>query len=47
VALPSIMKDLGIGADLAQWFLTGFLLTMAIVLPLTGWILGRFTTRSV
>lgn len=47
VALPSIMKDLGIGADLAQWFLTGFLLTMAIVLPTTGWILGRFTTRSV
>lgn len=47
VALRSIMGDFGIDADTAQWLLTGFMLTTAIVLPATGWILGRFETRWV
>lgn len=47
VALPSIMVDYSISATTAQWLLTGFLLTMAVVLPITGWMLDRFTTRSV
>lgn len=47
VALPAIMTDYAIPATTAQWLLTGFLLTMAVVLPTTGWMLERFTTRSV
>lgn len=47
VALPSIMADYDITAATAQWLLTGFMLTMAVVLPATGWLLERFTTRSV
>ncbi|BAU96827.1 major facilitator superfamily permease [Corynebacterium suranareeae] len=47
VALPSIMADFDIEANTAQWLLTGFMLTMAVVLPATGWMLERFTTRSV
>ncbi|MBL3698176.1 DHA2 family efflux MFS transporter permease subunit [Leucobacter luti] len=47
VALPAIMADYSISATTAQWLLTGFLLTMAVVLPATGWVLERFTTRSV
>lgn len=47
VALPAIMADYSISATTAQWLLTGFLLTMAVVLPTTGWMLERFTTRSV
>lgn len=47
VALPSIMADFSISAATAQWLLTGFMLTMAVVLPTTGWMLERFTTRSV
>lgn len=47
VALPSIMADFGIEANTAQWLLTGFMLTMAVVLPATGWMLERFTTRNV
>lgn len=47
VALPSIMADYSISAATAQWLLTGFLLTMAIVLPTTGWVLERFSTRAV
>lgn len=47
VALPAIMADYSIDANTAQWLLTGFMLTMAVVLPATGWILERFTTRQV
>ncbi|MEX3506424.1 MULTISPECIES: DHA2 family efflux MFS transporter permease subunit [unclassified Corynebacterium] len=47
VALPSIMTEFDVTSAVAQWLLTGVLLTMAIMMPMTGWILDRFTTRSV
>jgi MFS transporter, DHA2 family, lincomycin resistance protein len=47
VALTDIMKDLGITAGVGQWLTTGFLLTMAVVIPLTGFLLSRFTIRQV
>lgn len=47
VAMPAIMADYAITAATAQWVLTGFMLTMAVVLPGTGWVLERFSTRSV
>lgn len=47
VALPAIMADYAIPASTAQWLLTGFMLTMAVVLPATGWMLDRFATRAV
>ena len=47
VALPSIMAEFEVTSAVAQWLLTGVLLTMAIMMPMTGWILDRFTTRSV
>src|SRR5690606_5340378 len=47
VALPAIMVDYSITAGTGQWLLTGFMLTMAVVLPTTGWMLDRFSTRSV
>lgn len=47
VALPAMMAEYSITAATAQWLLTGFMLTMAVVLPATGWMLERFRTRSV
>jgi DHA2 family lincomycin resistance protein-like MFS transporter len=47
VALPTLMTDLEITAATAQWLTSGFLLTMAILIPTTGYILQRFTLRSV
>ncbi len=47
VALPSIMLDFQIPATTAQWLTTGFMLTMAVVIPATGWILQRFTTKQI
>jgi DHA2 family lincomycin resistance protein-like MFS transporter len=47
VALPRLMEDLAITAATAQWLTTGFMLTMAVVIPLTGWLLERFNIRTV
>ncbi len=47
VALPKLMDDLHIDALAAQWLSTAFMLTMAVVIPMTGFLLQRFTTRQV
>ena len=47
VALPAIMADYSIPATSAQWLLTGFMLTMAVVIPTTGFLLERLTTRQI
>jgi len=47
VALPQLMIDLAITASTAQWLTTGFMLTMAVVVPVTGYLLERFTLRAV
>ncbi|WP_083199450.1 MDR family MFS transporter [Microbacterium oleivorans] len=47
VALTDIVADLGITVATGQWLTTGFLLTMAVVIPLTGFLLERFPLRTV
>lgn len=47
VALPAIMADFNIPATSAQWLITGFMLTMGVVIPTTGYLLDRFTTRQI
>jgi DHA2 family lincomycin resistance protein-like MFS transporter len=47
VALSKIMVDLSIDERTAQWLTTGFMLTMAVVIPITGWIMERLPTRAV
>ena len=47
VALPNLMEDLGITASAGQWLTAAFMLTMAVVIPITGFLLQRFHTRPV
>ncbi|WP_345803127.1 DHA2 family efflux MFS transporter permease subunit [Microbacterium sp. AZCO] len=47
VAIPHLITDLGITALQAQWLTTAFMLTMAVVIPITGFLLRRFTTRTM
>jgi MFS transporter, DHA2 family, lincomycin resistance protein len=47
VALPRLMVDLGISARTVQWLTTAFMLTMAVVIPTTGFLLQRISTRTV
>jgi DHA2 family lincomycin resistance protein-like MFS transporter len=47
VALPRVMADLAITASTAQWLTTGYMLTMAVVIPTTGFLTERFQMRTV
>jgi len=47
VALPTLIVDFHITAGVAQWLATGFMLTMAVVIPTTGFLLQRLTSRPV
>src|SRR5512134_2787392 len=47
VAIPRLMESLGVTAGAAQWVTTAFLLTMAVVIPMTGFLLQRLHTRAV
>lgn len=47
VALPRLMVDLQVSARTGQWLSTAFMLTMAVVIPTTGFLLQRLTTRTV
>ncbi len=46
VALPRLIDSLGVDANVVQWVATGFMLTMAVVIPTTGFIIGRLGTRG-
>ncbi|MFF1634728.1 DHA2 family efflux MFS transporter permease subunit [Leifsonia sp. NPDC058248] len=47
VAIPKLMDDLRIDALAAQWLSTAFMLTMAVVIPITGFLLQRYSTRAI
>src|SRR5262245_58961397 len=42
-ALPSLMREFAVDVTTAQWLSTAFMLTMAVVIPVTGWFLQRVT----
>ena len=45
-AIPQLMDQFGVTERSAQWLSTAFMLTMAVVIPITGWFLQRVTTRT-
>lgn len=47
IAIPTLNEALGIPPEQGQWLTSGFMLTMAVVIPTTGFLIQRFTTRQV
>jgi DHA2 family lincomycin resistance protein-like MFS transporter len=47
VALPQFLRQLHIDASAGQWLSAAFMLTMAVVIPITGFLLQRFNTKPV
>jgi DHA2 family lincomycin resistance protein-like MFS transporter len=47
VAIPVLMKDLSIDASTGQWLSTGFVLTLAVVIPVTGFLIQRISTKRL
>ncbi|MGN8647165.1 MDR family MFS transporter [Gracilibacillus sp. HCP3S3_G5_1] len=46
-ALPSIMVDFGIAENQVQWLTTAFLLTNGVMIPISAFLIERFTTRQL
>ena len=47
VAIAAIGRDLHTSVSTIQWVITGYLLSFAMVIPLSGWALARFGGRAV
>lgn len=45
-AIPDLKDHFHVGNGAAQWLTTAFMLTMAVVIPVTGFFLQRVTTRQ-
>ena len=46
-AVPVIMKDLNIPFSTAQWLTTGFFLVNGIMIPISAFLINKFTTRKL
>ena len=46
-ALPSIIKELHLSDTSGQWLTTAFMLTSEIMVPMTAFLIKRFSTRSL
>ena len=47
VALPHIAGNMGASSDESTWVLTSYLVSNAIILPITGWLVSLFTVSSL
>ncbi len=47
VAVPGLMNDFGITAATAQWLTTGYMLVNGVLIPITAFLMHRFTTREL
>jgi len=47
VAIPTMEAQLGASTDQIQWVLTGYILVIGIMVPLSGWLTDRFGAKQV
>ncbi|WP_444208750.1 MFS transporter [Dialister succinatiphilus] len=47
VTFPSLMKEFSVSTALVQWITTGYLLVLAVVIPLSGYLKERFLMKRL
>lgn len=47
IALPQIMHDMTISASTAQWLTTAYMLTNGVLIPVSAFLIQRFSTRKL
>lgn len=47
VALDTLSKDFKVSVSTIQWVTTGYLLALAVVIPVTGWAIHRIGAKSI
>ena len=46
-ALPTLMKEFDISASSVQWLTTGFLLVNGIMIPISAWLINKFSSKII
>lgn len=47
VALPSLMNEFNVSTSTAQWLTTGFMLVNGVLVPVSAFLVSRFTYRNL
>ena len=47
VGLPKIMASFGVGLDKIEWVITAYMLSMAVMLPTSGWLADKFGYKKL
>src|SRR5213593_770272 len=47
VALPTLGRTFGAGNTTLEWVVTGYLLSLAVWIPASGWLGDRFGTKKI
>jgi EmrB/QacA subfamily drug resistance transporter len=47
IAIPSLRTDFNASTSLVEWTVTGYLLSLAVVIPAAGWLSDRFGTKRI
>ncbi|WP_083511539.1 DHA2 family efflux MFS transporter permease subunit [Alicyclobacillus acidiphilus] len=47
VALPHLMSSFNVTADTVQWLTTAYMLTNGVLIPITAFLMGTFSTRQL
>ncbi len=47
VALPTLKDDFGADINTIEWVVTGYLLSLALWIPCSGWLGDRFGTKRI
>jgi len=47
VALPSIMKDLDVGASTVQWLATAYMLVNGVMIPATAFLIQKYSVKRL
>ena len=47
VSLPKIMSSFGVGLSTIQWVITAYMLSMAVMLPTSGWLADKYGYKKM
>ncbi|MEL0537789.1 MFS transporter [Staphylococcus debuckii] len=47
IAINHLIKDFHSSLNIIQWAITGYMLALAIAVPVSGWLMNRFNSKAV
>lgn len=47
IAFPKLMMEMNVGATTVQWLTTGYVLVIAILMPVTAFLMNTYTTKKL